>query len=164
MWKSSTARFCCSTNGCSQTDVITSESGTKRTAICGRLHEIKIVTCAPAASSGAPSYPRAFAMLTGRVPLRSVPQANTMIKDAPRATPIQPTKTRIKRQSTIRCGRSRDHSISSISRTYATGFVSVLALISRAPKYGDMTILYLGRGRIVQQKIGTYRQTPRPLW
>ena len=50
------------------------------------------------------------------------------------------------------------------SRTYATGFVSVLALTSGAPTHGDMTILYLGRGRIVQQKIGTYRQTRRPVW
>jgi hypothetical protein len=39
-------------------------------------------------------------------------------------------------------------SISSISRTYATGFVSVLALTSGASKYGDMTILYLGLGRL----------------
>ena len=30
-WKSSTARFCCSTNGCSLTDMITSGIGTKQT-------------------------------------------------------------------------------------------------------------------------------------
>ena len=107
------------------------------------------------------SYSHAFAMIIVS-PAAVSATSNTMIKDAPRATPIRPTKTPIKRQSTIRAGAPS--SISSITRTYATGFVSVLALTSGAPKYGDMTILYLGRGRIVQQKIGTYRQTRRPVW
>jgi hypothetical protein len=49
------------------------------------------------------SYPRAFAMITVS-PAAVSATSNTMIKDAPRATPIRPTKTPIKRQSTIRVG------------------------------------------------------------
>jgi hypothetical protein len=94
--------------------------------VCARRTKV-VASCAPAARQWSASYPRSFAMITVS-PAAVSATSNTMIKDAPRATPIRPTKTPIKRQSTIRCGRSRDHSISSISRTYATGFVSVLAL------------------------------------
>jgi hypothetical protein len=53
--------------------------------------------------------------------------SNTMIKGAPRTTPIRPTKTPIKRHSTIRVGAPKIIDFLH-QRTYATGFVSVLAL------------------------------------
>ena len=49
------------------------------------------------------TYPRSFAMIAVS-PAAVSATSNTMIKGAPRATPIRPTKTPIKRHSTIRVG------------------------------------------------------------
>ena len=62
--------------------------------------------------------------------------SNTMIRGAPRATPIRPTKTPIKRHSTIRLGAPKI-----IDFLHATGFVSVLALNFGSTELRELTQL-----------------------
>jgi hypothetical protein len=70
--------------------------------VCARRTKV-VASCAPAARQWSASYPRSFAMITVS-PAAVSATSNTMIKGAPRATPIRPTKTPIKRHSTIRVG------------------------------------------------------------
>jgi len=74
----------------------------KRTCVGARRTKF-VASCAPAARQWSASYPRSFAMITVS-PAAASATSNTMIKGAPRTTPIRPTKTPIKRHSTICVG------------------------------------------------------------
>ena len=71
------------------------------------------------------TYPRSFAMIAVSAAAVSA-TSNAMIKGAPRAMPISPTKTPIKGHSTIRGGAPKIIDFF-LRRIYATGFGPVLA-------------------------------------
>ena len=144
-------------------DAVVTHSGQ---CVCARRTKC-VASCAPAARQWSASHLRSVAMITVS-PAAVGATSNTMIKGAPRATPIRPTKTPIKRHSTIRVGAPK-----TIDFLHQKNLCDWLRLgfsfepwqrRIAGPLYGDMGNLYLSRGRIVQQKIGTFRQTPRPVW